>query len=317
MFTTNQNSKNNIQLNNARNEKNGEFFITEKEVERELRHYLGFLKGKKVYIPNTKMTTEIAKFDAFVRFFGSNTIIKKYELEELFYSYYDEEDNFVLVRVNDLGIIKTVIDAKDDDSRLFHVYKTIDTVDVVIGNPEGNKLNDMFRYIYLSGKDYIFCVSINHFTTKIGFSTYNDNKTFFGYNIPSKFYSVEKGKIVTQGNKVWITSFNTNITPNFIKTFWTIADGAKFDLYQKFDNYDVINVDCVKTIPMDYEGVMAVPVSILPSLNKEQFEVIGLLASGYDPKIVGIHKTWERKEARGVIDGKVVYARVLVRFRNI
>lgn len=312
MFTTNQTNE---KLINARNEKNGEFFITKEEVERELRHYLGFLKGKKVYIPNTKLTTEIAKFDAFVRFFGSNTIIKKYELEELCYSYYDEEDNFVLVRVNDLGIFKTEIDAKDDDSRLFHVYKTIDTVDVVIGNPEGNKMDDMFRYVYLAGKDYIFCVGKNFLTTKIGFTAYVNNKLFFGHNDPKKFYSVDENK-VKSNPRWWITSFNTNITPNFIKTFWTIADGAKFDLYQKFDNYDAINIDCIKTIPMDYDGVMAVPVSILPLLNKDQFEILSAL--DYCTNSVVANKGYGLiKDVYGSLNGKNKYARVLVRFRNI
>ena len=46
--------------------------------------------------------------------------------------------------------------------------------------------------------------------------------------------------------------------------------------YNKYDNYDAINVDRVKDIPMDYNGVIGVPITFLGSHNPNQFEIIGI-----------------------------------------
>ena len=45
--------------------------------------------------------------------------------------------------------------------------------------------------------------------------------------------------------------------------------------YPKYDNYDAINVDKVSEIPVDYDGVMGVPITFLDSFSPEQF-VIGI-----------------------------------------
>jgi hypothetical protein len=44
--------------------------------------------------------------------------------------------------------------------------------------------------------------------------------------------------------------------------------------YPKYDNYDAINVDKTKDIPMDYAGFMGVPITFLDKYNPEQFEII-------------------------------------------
>ena len=45
--------------------------------------------------------------------------------------------------------------------------------------------------------------------------------------------------------------------------------------YPHYDNYDAINVDRVADIPVDYKGVMGVPITFLDKYNPEQFEVVG------------------------------------------
>lgn len=101
--------------------------------------------------------------------------------------------------------------------------------------------------------------------------------------------------------------------------------------YPKYDNYDAINVDRVTGIPYDYEGVMGVPITFCYYLHKDifalqrnskniseislkvtQFKIIGLSASaGYNKDIVGIPFIGN-KDARCLINGKKVYARILI-----
>ena len=44
--------------------------------------------------------------------------------------------------------------------------------------------------------------------------------------------------------------------------------------YDKYDNYDAVEVSFTDAIPSDYKGVMGVPISFLDKYNPEQFEII-------------------------------------------
>ena len=74
--------------------------------------------------------------------------------------------------------------------------------------------------------------------------------------------------------------------------------------YPKYDNYDAINVDKSSEIPMDYDGVMGVPITFLDKYNPDQFEIIGLDRYVDDNPRYG---------HRFTINGKETYARILIR----
>lgn len=70
----------------------------------------------------------------------------------------------------------------------------------------------------------------------------------------------------------------------------TMADNLKFskhkeikgkEAYDRYDNYDAIEVPFTDAIPNDYNGVMGVPITFLDKYNPDQF------------KILGITKTWD------------------------
>ena len=71
--------------------------------------------------------------------------------------------------------------------------------------------------------------------------------------------------------------------------------------YPEYDNYNGINVDRTSDIPMDYDGVIGVPITFLHKYNPEQFEIIRF-RKGYDGKDLSIN-------------GKCPYFRILVRNR--
>ena len=63
----------------------------------------------------------------------------------------------------------------------------------------------------------------------------------------------------------------------------SMADNQKFNkkikdkpAYQKYDNYDAIEIPLTIAIPSDYTGVMGVPISFLDKYNPEQFEILGM-----------------------------------------
>jgi hypothetical protein len=62
----------------------------------------------------------------------------------------------------------------------------------------------------------------------------------------------------------------------------TIDDNKKFnkkiqtneDSYKSYENYDAIEIPYTNAIPIDYNGVMGVPITFLDKYSPEQFEII-------------------------------------------
>ena len=82
----------------------------------------------------------------------------------------------------------------------------------------------------------------------------------------------------------------------------------KPELYPKYDNYDAIEVSKVCDIPMDYKGVMGVPITFLDKYNPEQFQIVGIDRYVADNPHYG---------HRFTINNKEIYARILIRFKNM
>jgi hypothetical protein len=68
-----------------------------------------------------------------------------------------------------------------------------------------------------------------------------------------------------------------------------------------YDNYDAINVDRVADIPVDYQGVMGVPITFLNGYNPEQFKIITM-------------STMSGKSANywSMLKGKSKYSRIFI-----
>ena len=71
-----------------------------------------------------------------------------------------------------------------------------------------------------------------------------------------------------------------------------------------YDNYDAINIDKVKDIPVDYYGIMGVPITFIDKYNPDQFEILG--SSRY-------HDNQDFADDISVINGKAKYMRLLIR----
>ena len=77
--------------------------------------------------------------------------------------------------------------------------------------------------------------------------------------------------------------------------------------YPKYDNYDAINVNKVKEIPMDYEGIIGVPNMIIDNLNLKQFELLGSTRYGRED---GFGKS-------AFVNGKETYVRLFIKRKTL
>ena len=131
-----------------------------------------------------------------------------------------------------------------------------------------------------------------------------DMKMWLGYNLVKEFIQPDK-TVKKFGNICWFTNLNTkkrNETLILYKTY-NPTD------YPTYDNYDAINVDKVKDIPIDYFGVMGVPITFMDKYNPEQFEIIDINPHFFNIVEQGLPKPKQLK----IIGQKDPYARILIK----
>jgi len=126
-------------------------------------------------------------------------------------------------------------------------------------------------------------------------------------------YKIVDGVIKGRAQAVWFTNMD------IAKRHEDLILYQKYNEedYPFYDNYNAINVDKTKDIPVDFNGVMGVPITFLDKHNPDQFDILGMSASaGYDPDIVGI-PFWGDKDARPLINCRNTYARVFIRNKRL
>ena len=74
---------------------------------------------------------------------------------------------------------------------------------------------------------------------------------------------------IKQVASIWFTSLNSNSSREL-----KLDKKYDADKYNHLLNYDCINVDKVKDIPYDYDGVIAAPITVM-FYNPQQFDIIG------------------------------------------
>lgn len=81
--------------------------------------------------------------------------------------------------------------------------------------------------------------------------------------------------------------------------------------YDKYDNFDAIEVPFTYAIPSDYGGVMGVPKSFLDKYNPDQFEILGYdksidLRTKVYPKQQQIDKDGKKSNVTKLNDGGAI-----------
>lgn len=111
----------------------------------------------------------------------------------------------------------------------------------------------------------------------------------------------------------------------------TMADNLKFSkhkeiqgkaAYDRYDNYDAIEVPFTDAIPSDYDGVMGVPITFLDKYNPDQFEIVGSFNAGEHGDEIGAVHTEAITKGKAimwngpVVNKKPLYKRIVIRHRR-
>ena len=196
--------------------------------------------------------------------------------------------------------------------------------DVVVTNPPFSLFRDFVEQLVKYNKKFIIIGNNNAITYKeifplikdnklwVGISTFN-NGMYFGIPNEYEYQDTYKFKREIDGKRVMRVAsicWFTNIPHSKRNQPLDLYKKYNPKDYPKYDNYDAINVDKVTDIPMDYDGIMGVPITFLDKYCPTQFEIVGLTSSSREctyGQVIGNATT------SAMIGGKKIYARILIR----
>lgn len=252
---------NNANLHRAKRNKNDEFYTKLSDIENELQYYKHHFKGKKIYCNcDTK--------------------------ESAFYKYFS--DNYDTLGLSGLSICSS--DFRNQESIDF-----LKEADIVVTNPPFSLFREFVAQLVEYDKKFLILGNNNAIGYKEIFPLIKENKLWLGYSynktMEFKLHNdYDKwDRVDEQGNKygkvpaiTWFTNLDIAKRHEELFTGMTYERGKAKGLYEKYDNYDAINISKVKEIPTDYEGIMGVPITYLGSHNPDQYEIIGEANHGLD-----------------------------------
>ena len=169
----------------------------------------------------------------------------------------------------------------DGDFRSNECIELLKQSDVVITNPPFSLFREYVALLIEYDKKFVIIGNDNCRTYKEIFPLIKNNQIWCGYNHVKEFCKSD-GTIQKFGNVSWYT--NLPITKRneelilYKRYYMTEEDKNNPNYtnpdYPKYDNYDAINVDKVSDIPVDYDGVMGVPITFLDKYTPKQFDII-------------------------------------------
>ena len=184
----------------------------------------------------------------------------------------------------------------DGDFRSPECIEELENCDVVITNPPFSLFREFVDTVLVQhNKDLLVIGNMNAITYKEIFPLLKDNRLWLGYAFNASFVYKAAYANTLEANRKFVIGKGYNPDEGYIKVppccwFSTLDTTIRHeDLianvfykkyydnpeeYPKYDNYDAINVDKVSDIPIDYYGVMGVPITYLGKHNPDQFEIV-------------------------------------------
>ena len=212
----------------------------------------------------------------------------------------------------------------DGDFRSQECVELLKQSDIVCTNPPFSLFREFVDLLVEHNKKFIIIGNKNAIAYKNVFALIKNGKMFVGFRpMSTLFYFVvpntedfdmtREGVPLKSVPAIWFTNLDIP------KHHEDIILYRKYDpaTYPTYDNYDAIEVSKVADIPMDYAGVMGVPITFVDKYNPNQFEVLGICSSArYNAQSVGIPFLGQ-KDARPLINNKNTYARIFIRNRRL
>lgn len=203
------------------------------------------------------------------------------------------------------------------DFRSQECIELLEEADIVCTNPPFSLFREYVEQLVNYDKRFLIIGNKNAMTYKDIFSLIQQDRLWLGYTSPKDFLT-PKGEL--SGKMSGLTRWFTNLDVSKRHEELVLYEEYSADKYPKYDNYDAIEVGKTTQIPKDYMGIMGVPISFLDKYSPDQFEIIwqacGNTRASAPTEVLKRLKYTAHPNDRGgcgVIDGKRVYARILIK----
>lgn len=309
----------NTNLSNAKNAKNDEFYTRLEDIEKELNEYDPAVFKDKVIFCNCDDPTR----SNFWVFFHTN--FNRLGLKKLIATHYNSDGSPSYTMTYDSKDPKDDIDfskgskiplKSDGDFRSPECIDLLKQSDMVVTNPPFSLAREYVAELEKYNKQFIVIGNKNAITYKEIFPLIKDNKLWLGFSQPKEFNTPNGMTKKVNGLTRWFTNVDTKKRHHKLDTVyrWSKRKEKYPDLYPKYDNYNAIEVSKVLQIPLDYDGVMGVPITFLDKYNPDQFEIIG---ADFDlAKALTINGKIKPNPQRFYINGKRKYSRILIKNKH-
>lgn len=293
----------NTNLHKAKTSKKDEFYTQLTDIENELRNYKDHFKDKVVLC-----NCDDPRISNFLHYFAYNfeylwlkklisvcyknqniNLFSSNESEKAVYIEYTGDKNWDHTPSIDEISVKEL--QGDGDFRSAECIELLKQADIVVTNPPFSLFREYIWQLIDYDKKFLIIGNYNWVTYKEIFPLIKENKIWLGvsldwrniwFRIPDeyeKYHKIENGiKYAFVASTVWFTNLDHNKRHDELVLYKKYTGNESF--YPKYDNYDAINVDKVKDIPIDYKGIIGVPITFLNKYNPNQFEILGTSDNG-------------------------------------
>ena len=317
----------NKNLSKAKVAKKDEFYTQLEDINNELRHYRDFFRGKTVLCncDDPRVSNFFTYFAYNFEFLGLKKLIttcyknqdadlfSQNKSERAVYLVYEGDKNGNHTPDADEIGIKPL--KGDGDFRSKECIELQKEADVVVTNPPFSLFREYVAQLMEYEKKFLIIGNVNAITYKEIFPLIQDNKMWMGASIHSgdrKFWVPDDYELKAAGCGIddngkkfirvkgvrWFTNIDYKERHENLILYKTYTA----DEYLTYDNYDAINVDKTSDIPLDYDGVMGVPITFLDKYNPGQFEIMGLTQLGCHDKCPDTKKYNNYKECITLTD---------------
>lgn len=332
----------NDNLHKAKRAKADEFYTQLSDIENECKHYWEHFKGKTILC-----NCDDPRVSNFFRYFSLKfedlglkkliaTCYKSNKIEmfsqqnsekAVYIEYYGDKNGNRQVDDNELEVKEL---QGDGDFRSAECIELLKEADIVVTNPPFSLFREYVAQLVAFEKKFLIIGNKNAITYKEIFKLIKENKMWIGsmpmsndllFRLPKEAseelvntkkqgsaYRIVNGEVLGRSSSIWFTNLDHKKRHEELILYKNYTP----EEYPKYANYNVIEVSKTAEIPMDYDGVMGVPITFMDKYNPEQFEIIGM-AEDNGKGLSGEAAEWDRLNPHCIINGKAMYKRIFIR----
>ena len=270
-----------------------EFYTPYDVIADEMPYYSNHFEGKTLYF-----NCDDGSKSNFYKYFKEN--FAKYKLAKIIATGYNASGNGIKYEFD--GTDETINQMVGDGSYLSdESLKILEESDVVITNPPFRNVGRFYKILFDAHKDFIvvstnIAIGIHCMCISRGIDLYNGHSLF---TLKNEFNGKSK-------KCCWKTNLKTDghIRKTLTKKFADLENPEWFDF--PFKDQRVLNVNRTQDIPIDYKGLIAVPITSINLYYNIQYDIkgFGTNSGGSDNIILS------------TVNGKSKFIRAIIQIRR-